>query len=111
MSVPMYHDLYYTHFKPGYIEEGEILIKEGDEASNLYIVEIGELEVFKEIDGHEFIFERLKKGSILCYDGIFDDNPFEFNIRATKPTHYMSMKADCVKEMQDEYPKFNKKLL
>ena len=71
MSIPMYHDLYYTHLRPQSLDEGEYLIKKGEDTSYLYIIELGQIEVVKTIEGNEFVVEKLGRGSILNYTSIF----------------------------------------
>jgi CRP-like cAMP-binding protein len=53
---------------------GEILLKEEDPVDKIIFVVNGNLEVFTEFEGNEFIIELLKPGSILNFSTVFTDD-------------------------------------
>ena len=57
-----------------FYDQGEVLLKEWDEIEKIIFVVNGNLEVFSEFEGNEFIIEKLKPGSILNYRNIFTDD-------------------------------------
>jgi CRP-like cAMP-binding protein len=71
-----------------------MLLKEMDPTNAMYIVEYGEIEIFLEVDGNEFIIERLSQGSVLNHRVIFTEDNMTVNIRARKPTYIQELSED-----------------
>lgn len=65
----------------------------------MYIIEYGELEVFTECEGNEFIIERLPTGSVLNWRSIFTADNMVVNIRASKPSYLISFHEDLFQNL------------
>jgi CRP-like cAMP-binding protein len=57
--------------KTGLHENGEILQEQGDDASVLYIILDGSLEIYTSFEGMHFTIENIYKGSIINYRTFF----------------------------------------
>ncbi len=80
LSEDAIHDLMYNMELKHY-SAGEILQKPGDIEQHLIFIQDGCVEVYLELDGNKFAFERLYRGSIINYRSWFMENKAEVNIR------------------------------
>ena len=62
---------------------GEGIIKYGDNADSLIFLIHGEIEIYTECEGNEFILERLHPGSIINYRTFFLEDLMYVNIRCS----------------------------
>ena len=62
-------------------EKGQMVIKRYEQIESIIFVAKGVLEVFTEIDGIEFVLERLHPGSCLNYRSFFRQDIMEANVR------------------------------
>ena len=46
-------------------EEGFVFVKQNDEAYNMYIIEMGKVEIYSYFEGNKFVMETLESGSII----------------------------------------------
>ena len=67
--------------------QGELLISEGEDIDQIYIVEQGIIEVYVVIGGKQQVLERLFRGSIINFKNIF---------RKTKSQVYMRFAVESV---------------
>jgi CRP-like cAMP-binding protein len=58
------------------------LLKEGDPTDKIFFVVHGILEVYTEMEGNDFVIDKLKPGSILNYRNIFTDDNMKVNVRS-----------------------------
>ena len=56
-------------------KKGDSVFKEGDEGNMAYVVQDGEVEVVKIIDGHEKVLGTVGKGGILGEMALIDSKP------------------------------------
>lgn len=77
-----------TQFKTG-----EVIFKQGYPADNAYVIESGEVEIYKETpDGKEERVALLGKGQMFGEYGVLDDAPRSASARATQDTSLKIMK-------------------
>lgn len=76
------------------------MLKEFDPTEALYIIESGEVEIFLEISGEEFVLERLGQGSVINHRVIFLEDVMVVNIRATKPTFVRFLFEDDINQFK-----------
>mmetsp|Transcript_18764 Transcript_18764/g.28848 ORF Transcript_18764/g.28848 Transcript_18764/m.28848 type:complete len:99 (-) Transcript_18764:1737-2033(-) len=62
LSKASLHDLIYR-FDPCFYEAGESILRVDDTCTAMYLVVRGVVEVYIEIEGHEFVLENLYPGS------------------------------------------------
>ena len=65
-----------------HVAAGEFVVREGDEASCLYIVETGEMSVLKGWDGEEVLLGRLRSGDCFGELALMDPGPRSASVRA-----------------------------
>jgi CRP-like cAMP-binding protein len=60
--------------KQNYYEKGMMILRERQEINSLKIVMHGEVEVYTDFEGHEFVIERLGMGSIFHHHQFLMDD-------------------------------------
>lgn len=86
-------------------------MKEWDLVDKVFIVEHGHLEVFIEVDGNDFILERLKQGSVLNPYNIFLEDRMYPNVRAYGPTKLKYIGVKDINDLMIEDPLLEKEIL
>lgn len=81
LNKHIFHKILYS-FESKFYESGDIIIAQGDIVDKVIFVVNGELEIFTEFEGNEFVFETLKPGSILNYRNIFTDDKMQVSVRS-----------------------------
>jgi len=64
LNTDLLHDLFYSMEVFKY-EQGAVFLREGAPVNAMFLLEYGEIEVFSEFEGHEFIIDRLYQGSVI----------------------------------------------
>lgn len=70
LNAFIFHSLMYQ-IKEFTIEQGELILKEGDTVKTIFIVKTGLVEVSVKFDGNEFVVARLEGGAIINSKAIF----------------------------------------
>ena len=68
------------------IAVGERIFKEGDEASSAYLIQDGEIEIYREANGEKVVLATMGKGAIFGEMGLVDSKPRMASARATAMT-------------------------
>lgn len=74
--------------KPGRLEEletyadGEIIVREGDESQDMYVVHRGEVEVLKQVDGRDVPLATLGRGAFFGEMSMLEALPRSATVRA-----------------------------
>lgn len=68
------------------IAVGESIFKEGDNAATAYLIQDGEVEIYREAAGQKTVLATLGKGSIFGEMGLIDGKPRMASARATAMT-------------------------
>ncbi len=66
------------------LQAGDRIFKEGDEGHLAFIVQTGEVEIFKTIDGVETVLGRVGQGGIFGEMALIDSQPRMAGARASK---------------------------
>ena len=74
--------------------DGDMIFKEGDPAGCAYKIIFGEVEIFKENQGHNVVLGVLKAGEFLGEMGFFDDQPRCTSARAKTPASVIMYNED-----------------
>jgi CRP-like cAMP-binding protein len=53
-------------------EDGEIIVRQGDEGDNMFVIQEGQVEVLKETDGHETRLRIASEGEFMGEMAIFE---------------------------------------
>ena len=65
-------------------QAGDSIFKEGDEGNHAYIIQSGEVEIFKMVDGEEKVLGTVGQGGIFGEMAIIDAKPRMAAARASK---------------------------
>jgi CRP-like cAMP-binding protein len=68
------------------LAEGEIVFKEGEEASNAFLIQDGEVEIFRTVDGQAKVLANIGKGGLFGEMGLIDNKPRAAAARAKMKT-------------------------
>lgn len=63
-------------------EDGEIIVRQGDAADCMFVVQSGEVEVFVTREGKEFLLRRMGKGEVIGEISLFDREKRSATVRA-----------------------------
>lgn len=80
-----------------------VVLKQYDPIETIYIIMQGQLEIYTEMEGNEFVIERLNKGSIINHNMFLMDDVSQVNIRASEASHILEFNRDLYEKLQDEY--------
>jgi hypothetical protein len=111
ISYEAFHNVFMYKSIPVFLNKGDILYREGDEAKEFYVVEYGCLELFTEFEGNEFILERLPTGSILNHRTVWNEDNMKINIRAHVATYIIKFPSSMFTMVKDADANFHKSLL
>lgn len=84
--------------------EGEIIFKEGEKGDEIYLIEKGQVEIFKEIEGKEKIIAILKEGEVFGEMSALDGKPRSASARALKDTILRIMNREALIEYIKQNP-------
>jgi len=62
--------------------DGEIVVRQGDDAEHMYVVQDGLVEIVREENGHETVLRQAGRNEVLGEMAIFDRQPRSATIRA-----------------------------
>jgi CRP-like cAMP-binding protein len=84
-------------------DAGELVVREGEEASNFYLIREGQvtLEVFAPGRGAMTI-ETLENGDVLGWSWLIPPYRWRFDVRATKPTRAIVFDGGCLRGKCEE---------
>ena len=92
-------------------DSGDQIFKEGDEGRLAYVVEDGEVELFKTVDDHEQILGTVGKDGIFGEMALIDNQPRMANARATKSTTIICVTRQMFDEKLNQADPFIRGLL
>jgi CRP-like cAMP-binding protein len=105
----MIHTLIYT-LKSQQLEEGSMVLKIGDEIDRIIFVERGQIEVYTEFEGNEFVIDRLGPGAVINPGSFWLGDLMTVNMRCGMFTAIYSLSKEDVDLIRLDNPEFNKKL-
>ncbi len=71
--------------------DGEIICREGDEGSNMYVIQSGKVEVIKKVPDRELSLRTLNAGEIFGEMALFDRMPRSATVRAVGEARILSI--------------------
>lgn len=77
--------------KPKLYEKDTLVLTDSHQANSIFFIEDGEMEVFTYFEGHEFLVDRLQRGSILNYRSFFLQDTLYCNVRTTVDTKLLEL--------------------
>lgn len=84
--------------------DGEMICRQGDRGSEMYVIHRGKVRVFRNQDGHDTTLAMLEPGDFLGEMALFDDRPRSASAKAVGKTEvrvvtqadYMAMECDPI---------------
>lgn len=71
----------------------------------------GEVELYTEFEGNDFVIERLNPGSIINHDQFLMGDLSQVNLRASKSTHILEFSTSLYESLMDDFPELKKRLM
>ena len=72
-------------------KEGEVIFRQGDSGDCMYVIQTGEVEALAESDGHEIKLRTMGPNDFFGEMALFEKEVRTATIRATKPTHVLTI--------------------
>jgi CRP-like cAMP-binding protein len=99
-------------FKLRKLDADEILLREGEKDDALSIVIDGDILVSRDAGGGEQVtLHHLKAGDVAGAMGFIDGNSHTATLRASRPTHVMTLHRDVLEGMIDTHPQLVYKVM
>ena len=86
MPIRRQHDI--QNFK-----DGEIIVREGDQANDMFVIRSGNVEIFKTVGGHDVRLAVLDRGSFFGEMSVLEGQPRSATARAMGDTSLLVLRA------------------
>ncbi|MBI2584595.1 MAG: cyclic nucleotide-binding domain-containing protein [Rhodospirillales bacterium] len=93
------------------LQAGDRIFKEGDEGNQAYVVQAGEVEIFKVVDGKEVVLGRVGQGGIFGEMALIDSKPRMASARASKGSTIIVVTRDMFEQKLNKTDPFIRGLL
>jgi CRP-like cAMP-binding protein len=93
------------------LQVGDRIFKEGDEGNTAYVVQSGEVEIFKSVDGKEVVLGRVGQGGIFGEMALIDSKPRMAGARASKGSTIIVVTRDMFEQKLNKTDPFIRGLL
>lgn len=93
------------------LQAGDRIFKEGEEGNTAYVVQSGEVEIFKLIDGKEVVLGRVGQGGIFGEMALIDSKPRMASARASKGSTIIVVTRDMFEQKLNKTDPFIRGLL
>jgi signal-transduction protein with cAMP-binding, CBS, and nucleotidyltransferase domain len=94
--------------KVAHYPKGTILQSPGEDASSLFFLQKGIIEVSTRFEGLDFVIERLFRGSVLNYRTFFMEEGAAVQLRFGKASIMQELPYTEMQKLLKKYPEFNK---
>jgi CRP/FNR family transcriptional regulator, cyclic AMP receptor protein len=85
---------------------GEVLMREGEINSQLYVVLAGTFNIFSEVSGHEVLLDTVGVGDCLGEVAIFDPNKASATVKSLHNGRLWSIEAGQLQEFLNAWPEY-----
>ena len=96
--------------KPGVFEKGNLIIREGDGAGPLYVVQKGRARAFTGVDGKERNLAFYREGDFFGELSILNGSPRAASVQAFTDCELLSLEPAAVRDLRRRFPEFDKLL-
>src|SRR5215831_15006523 len=96
--------------KPVTFEKGNLIIREGDNAGPLYILQKGRARAFSAVDGKERNLAFYREGDFFGELSILNGSPRAASVEAFTGCELLSLESQSVRELRRRFPEFDKLL-
>src|SRR5437764_5788369 len=97
--------------KPVTFEKGKLIIREGDDAGPLYILQKGRASAFSGVDGKERNLAFYREGDFFGELSILNGSPRAASVQAFSDCELLSLEATAVRDLRRRFPEFDKLLI
>src|SRR2546430_902466 len=91
-------------------EKGNLIIRQGDEAGPLYIIEKGRARAFAGVDGRERNLAFYREGDFFGELSILNGSPRAASVEAVTDCQLLALEPGAVHGLQHRFPEFDKAL-
>ncbi|MGD2163676.1 MAG: cyclic nucleotide-binding domain-containing protein, partial [Anaerolineales bacterium] len=81
------------------LEDGELLFEEGAHGDRAYVIQSGELEIYKQSGAREILLANRGPGEIIGEIALFEDTHRTASVRASRPTHLIVISREQLDEL------------
>lgn len=81
------------------LEDGELLFEEGAHGDRAYVIQSGELEIYKQSGAREILLANRGPGEIIGEIALFEDTHRTASVRASQPTHLIVISREQLDEL------------
>ena len=92
------------------VAAGELVIRQGEPAGPMYIVEAGRLRVFVEEDGGRRYLRYLRRGDFFGELSLFKHEPRTSTVEAVEPCRLLRLNEATFRQLLEGYPEFRTQL-
>jgi CRP-like cAMP-binding protein len=85
---------------------GEVLMREGEVNSQLYVVLAGMFNIFSEISGHEVLLDTVGAGDCLGEVAIFDPDKASATVKSLHNGRLWSIETEQLQEFFNDWPEY-----
>ena len=96
--------------KPVAIERGKLIIREGDDAGPLYILQKGRARAFAGVNGQESNLAFYREGDFFGELSILNNSPRAASVEAFTDCQLLSLEPKSVRALRRRFPEFDKLL-
>src|SRR5438093_5217106 len=96
--------------KPMSFERGKLIIREGEDAGPLYILQKGRARAFAGIDGQERNLAFYREGDFFGELSILNNSPRAASVEAFTDCQLLSLEPKAVRHLRRRFPEFDKLL-
>src|SRR5216117_3951901 len=96
--------------KPVTFEKGDLIIREGDDAGPLYILQKGRARAFAGVDGGERNLAFYREGDFFGELSILNGSPRAASVQAFSDCQLLSLEPKSVQDLRRRFPEFDKLL-
>src|SRR5438094_765576 len=96
--------------KPAVFEKGNLIIREGDGAGPLYVVQKGRARAFTGVDGKERNLAFYREGDFFGELSILNGSPRAASVQAFTDCELLSLEPAAVRDLRRRFPEFDKLL-
>jgi HlyB family type I secretion system ABC transporter len=96
--------------EPVVVQKGERVIRQGEDAGPLYIVEEGRLRVFSEENGRPRYLAYLRRSDIFGEMSVFKGLPRAATVEAVSPCRLLRLSPDTFRALLRDFPEFKSQI-
>jgi HlyB family type I secretion system ABC transporter len=96
--------------EPVVVDAGTLIIREGDPAGPMYVVEEGRLRVFSEVDGIRRYVRYLRRGDFFGEVSLFKGEPRSSSVESVSPCRLLRLTEQTFTRLLRSYPEFRAEL-